>query len=165
MARTPYATVARLRETLERGGNGHPETDNALPTSWPDPKLTRHLVDASDIIDSRIGRVHTVPISGEVPEIVAGLCVDIAAYRAWLSFMGSKDLTDDDPFVLRYRDAMALLKDIASGDAIIPPSPAEPGPGEPVAFQQYDGHLFGMEDFGLGYCPPGAERPWGGSGW
>jgi len=160
---TPYADVNRLRATLERGGGGLPETDKALPTSWADDILLRHLVDATGIIDSRVGAVVAVPFV-DPPDLIVGLCADIAAYRAWLSFRGSKDLGEEDPFVLRYRDAVALLRDIAKGDAVIPPTSGGNPSGGPVAFHRYDGDLFGMGDFGLGYPPDGVERPYS-AGW
>lgn len=163
--REPYADVARLRAALERGGGGLPEEDGALPTSWADDVLLRHLVDASDMIDARLGVVVSVPLVAPVPDLVVGVCVDIAGYRAWLAFRGSRDLEDNDPFALRYRDAVALLRDIVDGKATLPPTKGSGPDGEPAVFDAYEGRMFGMDDFGLGAYPPGAERPYSSGGW
>lgn len=164
---TPYATPARLREALERGGASLPESDNALPTSWPDTNLVRHLEDASQTVDSRLGAVVSVPYTDPVPELVVSLTVDIAAYRAMLAFRGNRNLQELDPFLLRYRDAIKHLEAIAAGKATVPPAPgAEPSaPADTEVINPYQGHMFGMSDFGLGQAPPGAEHPYSSGRW
>ena len=76
---------------------------------------------------------------------------DIAAYLATLTYRRSKDLSQDDPVRLRYTDTMLELQLVAKGVFELPPSTAPGGPldGDVFVYNQYQGQLFGPEDFAL----------------
>jgi phage gp36-like protein len=64
-----------------------------------------------------------------IPDLIFGLTVQIATYYATLTYRKGKDLTQYDPAMLAYTDAVATLKDIASGLIDVSPTP----PNDPVS--------------------------------
>jgi phage gp36-like protein len=64
-----------------------------------------------------------------VPDLIFGLTVQIATYYATMIYRKGKDLSQYDPAMLAYTDAMATLKDIATGLIEVNPQP----PNDPIA--------------------------------
>lgn len=79
--------------------------DDAIDTNV----VTRALDDASDEINSYVGKKYPLPLPG-VPTVLTRPCVDIALYR--LSF--STALTEEKR--KRYDDALRFLKEVAAGN-------------------------------------------------
>jgi phage gp36-like protein len=77
---------------------------------------------------------------------------DIAAYLATLTFNRSMDVPQDEPVRLRYNDAMADLMLVAKGMFELPPETGDtalPSEENVFVYNQYQGQLFGPEDFSL----------------
>lgn len=77
----------------------------------------------------------------------------IAAYYATLTFRKSKDIAEDDPVRLRYQAVMAHLRDVRDGRLDLPgfvPSESSSS-GEVTVVNQYEGKMFDLDDFSLGY--------------
>ena len=75
--------------------------------------ITQAIDDASNQIDSYLAARYALPMAAPVPGLVERLCADIARYR----------LYDDNPLdevVERYKAALATLKDLAAGKALLP---------------------------------------------
>jgi len=143
-----YATPTDVRDVLAR--------DSASPTGTAaelsDAKVTEQIVSAQAQVDGRLSARYTVPFNDPAPQLVRDITRDIAAYGADLVYRQGLDYeTDRDPVMLRYQQALALLAQIASGaiDLPVDPGTAESG-GVMRGVNQYDGRLFGMDDFGLG---------------
>lgn len=77
-------------------------------------KLDVALVKASSLMDSYLGVEYDVPLT-TVPDIVVNYCIDIGIH-----FASSDAGTGTEEKRKRYDDALAWLKAIAKGDAIIP---------------------------------------------
>lgn len=112
----PYAADADIVElygpdaltVADRDGDGIPDFG----------AVARALADAGDEIDSFLAVRYSLPLAA-TPGIVRRLCVDIAVYRLALS---ADVLTDEHR--RRYEDALAHLKRLAKGEAVLP-LPAE----------------------------------------
>ena len=72
-------------------------------------KVQRALQDASDEIDSHIGKRYALPLE-QTPRILVRLAVDIALYR-----LSPQDGHTEEKRK-RYEDAVKVLKNIATGD-------------------------------------------------
>jgi phage gp36-like protein len=141
------------RDTLDADGTAASMYDGAI--------LDFQIVAAQAIVDGYLAGRYMVPfVDGAVPPLVTALTVDLAAYRATLTYRQSVDLGVDDPVRLRYTDCMAMLKAIAAGDMDLPATPAPgggttPGTSGTVSVRNpYLGRLFGTEDFELGTTGP-----------
>ncbi len=73
--------------------------------------VERALDDASAEIDTYVAAKYNLPLS-ETPQVLLRLCVDIAMYRLPSDQAATLELHRD-----RYKDAIALLRDISSGKA------------------------------------------------
>lgn len=161
-----YCTVADVRGVLARDTT---DPDGTAASMYDGAILDFQIVAAQAIIDGYLAGRYQVPfVDGAVPPLVAALTVDLAAYRATLTYRQSVDLGVDDPVRLRYTDCMIMLKAVAAGDMDLPATPAPgggvtPGTSGTVSVRNpYRGHLFGTEDFKLGTAGP--RRGWPG-GW
>lgn len=76
---------------------------------------------------------------------------DIAAYLATLTYKRNKDVPQDEPVRLRYTDAMGDLILVSRGTFELPAMPSNPTAlvGDVFVYNQYEGRLFGPEDFAL----------------
>lgn len=119
----PYATTAQMisrfteREIIaitDRDGTGLVD----------EVQLGKALADASAEIDSHLGRRYALPLvrSGvalvDSPVMLVGLCCDIARYR-----LTGTEVQETEAIRNRYRDAVATLKLLASGEVVIPDGP------------------------------------------
>jgi phage gp36-like protein len=120
-----YCTPADIRENV--GG-----TDSGTGTcaQLTDEQLTEAIGRASSKVSAYAGTTFEPDASVPdvvVPDLIASLTVSIATYYATLTYRKSKDLSQWDPVVLGYQDALQTLKDIASGTIqVTPPDPGEP---------------------------------------
>lgn len=120
--------------------------------------LSRYTIPVSEIVEDlpetpEEGDVETVTVA---PYPVRGWTRNIAAYLATLTFRKNKDLTEDDPVRLRYASTLADLVSVLEGRFDLNeedfPLPDDVGGGTVHVVNQYEGKLFGPEDFGLGYA-------------
>lgn len=123
----PYATPLQVRSLVERGLASRPGTASSLS----DDKVLEAINSAEQTIDSRLGLAFSVPFD-PVPPLVTDIALAIAAYQLDLTFREVKDYNSDlNPVLLRYRDAIALLQDIAKGIAALPGYEAPPDSNPP----------------------------------
>jgi phage gp36-like protein len=158
-----YATAADVRTVLARDtfdfeGNAAGLLDSTIESQ---------VVAAQNEIDARLAGRYQVPFT-TAPAVVASITIDVAAYLCNLIYRESKDLTQEDPMVLRYQRAIRLLDDLSTGKADLPGGDGSPGGGDLGAGvasvrNPYEGRLFGLETFGLGYGRSVSRR--GGYGW
>lgn len=85
-------------------------TDRALMGVIDSAVLGAALDLASDEIDGYIGSRYPLPLS-ESPRLLVRVCCDIARYR----LLGA-DAQETEPARNRYKDAIALLKQVRDGD-------------------------------------------------
>jgi len=162
-----YCTVGDVRGVLARDTL---DADGTAASMYDGAILDFQIMAAQAIVDGYLAARYQVPFQdGAVPPLVAALTVDVAAYRATLTYRQSVDLGVDDPVRLRYADAMDMLKAIAAGDMDLPVTPLpggdSPGTVGTVSVRNpYLGHLFGPDDFDLGYAGPHRGLRWPG-GW
>lgn len=91
--------------------------------------IRENLERAGALIDAKLATSYTTPFD-PVPRLIRDVAVDIAAYYCALIFRENRDFeTDLNPLLLRYRQADALLTELATGAATIPPDGVEPGTG------------------------------------
>lgn len=104
-------------------------TDRADPPAGVVDAVTlgRAIAAADAEIDGYLATRYLVPIA-PVPVRLVGVACDIVRYR-----LHADRVTDDSPVLRRYRDAVAWLKDLAAGRAVLPgaagPATAPPAGG------------------------------------
>lgn len=153
-----YATAADVRTVLARDtfdfeGNAAGLLDSTIESQ---------VVAAQNEIDARLAGRYQVPFT-TAPAVVASITIDVAAYLCNLIYRESKDLTQEDPMVLRYQRAIRLLDDLSTGKADLPGgdgSPGDLGAGVASVRNPYEGRLFGLETFGLGYGRTARRHGW-----
>jgi phage gp36-like protein len=91
-------------------------TDDAGAGAIDDAIIAAAIAKADALIDSYCGQVETVPFT-TVPDIVAQHSVTIAIY-----FLYSRRSAIPEARAQNYKDAIAHLKDIATGKAALPVS-------------------------------------------
>src|SRR5881396_3781198 len=150
-----YATAGTVRAVLARDTTAPIGTAAELS----DADITAAITSAQAQVDGRLAVRYSVPFTDPVPQLVADITRDIAAYLSDLTYRQGKDYESQmDPVVLRYQQALSLLGQIAGGQIDLPVSPgtAETG-GLLTAHNRYDGNLFGLSDFGLGVRNSGGD--------
>lgn len=144
-----YVTADEVRAVLARD-TAHP---SGTAAELDEAAIVNAIRSAQAQVDGRLGARYTVPFPADsVPQLVVDCTRDIAAYLCDLTYRQGLDYESDrDPVVLRYQQAIDLLKQIAGGqiDLPVPPGTGESG-GLLSARNRYDGDLFGLQDFGLG---------------
>lgn len=99
-------------------------TDRVGAGQVDDVQLGAALDQASTEIDGYIGRRYALPLaSGGVPiapspTLLVGVCCDIARYR-----LTGTEVQETEAIRNRYRDAIALLKLLASGEVVLAEAP------------------------------------------
>jgi phage gp36-like protein len=93
-------------------------TDDAETGAIDMINLNAQILRASHDIDSHLRKIMPVPLTGTIPDLIKDACADIAVY-----YLHARKL-DNIPStrVWLYRNAVNLMKSIASGDT---PYPAE----------------------------------------
>ena len=87
-------------------------------------QLEAALVSASGEIDAHLGRRYALPLAiggvpmAEPPQILVGLCCDIARYR-----LTGTEVQETEAIRARYKDAGRLLERLADGQMVFAESP------------------------------------------
>lgn len=125
-----YCSPGDIRDNV--GG-----TDDGLGSCamLSDPQLIEAIGRASSKVSAYAGTTYepdALSPDSAVPDLIAGLTVQIATFYATLTYRKGKDLSAFDPVYLGYQDALQVLRDIASGAIqVTPPDPGDPGgPGQ-----------------------------------
>lgn len=128
-----------------------------------DDQLQRTIVRAQQLVDGITGVVFG---DANVPELVAGLVLALAAYYATLAYRKGLPLSADHPIRLQYDDAQTTLRGIKAGqikfepDAPVtdsPPVSAKPRVRNP--YPQQIAQLFTLDDAGLTVRTGGRHGP------
>jgi len=159
-----YTTPDRIRKVLDP----QERDDEGSAAFLENTVLEEAAARATSEVNSRLSVRYSVPFTEPWPDVITTITTDFAAYDATLSHYQSVDITDEDPVIRRYKSSRYLLLDIAAGKAELYPgeSGEEPGgstAGNIAVVNQYQGTLFSLEDFALGYERRGPGR-WP-SGW
>lgn len=121
-------TVSEFKEALSNAGGAGSRTAANLP----DDRLASALEEANDEVTGALVRF-TLPVPPTpLPGVLRGIIFGIAGYVATLEFYGSQPLETNDPVALRYERAQRLLKQLATGQIVVPgidPDPGAPGAG------------------------------------
>jgi phage gp36-like protein len=95
-----------------------------------DYQLNAAIGRASAKVSAYVGTSYVVDANDPVivvPDLVTDLTVAIATYFATLTYRKGKDLSQYDPVLLSYQDAMTTLQDIVAGKIEVnPTAPADP---------------------------------------
>jgi phage gp36-like protein len=81
-------------------------------------RVNSALQDATDLIDSYIGKRYSLPLT-PAPRYLKRLTCDIAYYTC-LSFRGFREGTADDSVIRDYEEALKWLRAVSDGKAAIP---------------------------------------------
>lgn len=79
------------------------------PTTIDPVVVERALDDATALIDGYLKALYALPLSA-VPPVLVKVCADIARYNLW-----GEAVNKDGPVAMAYRDALAWLRDVATG--------------------------------------------------
>jgi phage gp36-like protein len=90
-------------------------TDDAGAGTMDDAKITAAIADADALIDSYCGQVTAVPFT-TVPAVIKKHSKTIAIY-----FLFARRSAVPENRAQNYKDAVAWLKDVATGKASLPP--------------------------------------------
>lgn len=91
-------------------------------------RVEQAIADASARIDAYCQARYTVPFA-PVPDVIRRLCVDIAIYNLF-SRRGFEENSADEAIIRRYKDAVRMLEQIATGAIRI--GAAAPAPSHTV---------------------------------
>jgi phage gp36-like protein len=89
----------------------------------PDAIIDDAIAEASSLVDGYVGGPYAS--NDFVPGLIQYWTRDVAAYLATLTWRKSKDLTPEDPVVLRYNTVTTMLTDVMNGSLVI----SSPGNG------------------------------------
>ncbi|WP_027947214.1 phage protein Gp36 family protein [Amycolatopsis taiwanensis] len=153
-----YVTVAAVRAILARD----PTNPVGTAAELSDADIASAITSAEAEVDAALAVRYTTPFADPVPQLVADLTRDIAAYLADLLYRQGKDYeTQQDPVLLRYQRAKDMLDKLAAGKRDLPSGPpVSEGAATMRAHNRYIGNLFGLDDFGLGVTSGRVRRPY-----
>ena len=118
-----YTTPAEVRLVLTRDPNQ--TAGNAASLS--DETIQGEIDSAQQRVDGRLALVYQVPFADPVPTLIRDITRDIAAYLSDLTFREVRDYGSElNPVYMRYKDAVALLEQIATGKTTVPGDPVPP---------------------------------------
>jgi phage gp36-like protein len=120
---TDYTTPAEVRLVLTRDLDQ--TAGNAASLS--DATILSEIASAQQRVDGRLALVYQVPFADPVPLLIRDITRDVAAYLSDLTFREVRDYGSElNPVYLRYKDALALLEQIATGKTTVPGDPVPP---------------------------------------
>lgn len=147
-----FSSVNDVRNALTPGGDTNYD-DVSTAAGLPTDQLVDAIEEADSTIRTYIGGSYQIPQSPDDASVavqpVRFWSRNIAAWLANLTYMGSKDVSPDDPVRLRYNETMAILISIRDGKSRPPLEPvpvSSSGGGGSAVFNLYEGNLFGPED-------------------
>jgi len=125
--------------------------------------LQAKIAQASSRVSSYTGETYD---PAAVPDLVKDLTVQMATYYATLVYRKGRDLSQFDPVMLGYQDAMATLNAIAAGKIQVTPSQPDEPPGTPpqparARVVNTIPRVFGGQDSATELGPAGRLRPAG----
>jgi phage gp36-like protein len=95
-----------------------------------DAQLNAAIAQASSKVSAYVGTSYVVDAADPVivvPDLVKTCTIQIATFYATLTYRKGKDLSQYDPVVLGYNDAISTLKDVVAGNIeVAPTAPADP---------------------------------------
>lgn len=142
-----YTDVTQVREAASPTGT----VDNVANTagSLDDAQLQALIEEAQGVVDGYVGARYELPLTKPFPTQLKSIATSVALYLATLTYRRSKDLSDQDPVVRRYRQAMDMLVGISTGKVVlqvtVDPTSGSPASGDAVVVNPYQGNLFGLE--------------------
>ena len=115
-----YATVAQLRQVL-----GGTDSGTGTAAQLTDAQLTLALQAGTNRVSAYVGSTFDSSTPQAVPvPILQDLTLDLAAFWATATYLKQKDITQQHPVYIKYKDAMQLLNDIRDGkvrfDPVVP---------------------------------------------
>lgn len=164
-----YCDLDDIRDVLTRDAAASGEDANNGST-LDEENLAAARLDAQDEIDAKLALRYTVPFA-PVPDLIKRITIAIAAYLADLNYRENRDMqTELNPVLQRYNRAQAILGQLSTGEAIVPPNGSDPGnppdtgSGIRVASSYSRPPLVSVCDFDIG--PPLRRPPyWTPEGW
>lgn len=136
-----------------------PDQTAGNAASLSDETLLSEINSAQQRVDGRLAQVYRVPFDDPVPTLIRDITRDIAAYLSDLTFREVRDYGSElNPVYLRYKDALALLEQIATGKTSVPgdPVPPESEAGSMTVLDVYSGGQTPLGDiFDEPRCRPG----------
>lgn len=155
-----YVTPDEIRSIVARDAEQYDSTAASLANE----QLEEAIDSATNEVEARLAGQYIVPFSPppNTPPLIVEIVRDIAAWLADLTFRQDVDYTTgNEPMLLRYQRALDLLQRLETGALTLPGAdtpdiPSSSGVGRPV--NPYEGDMFTMCDFGVGY------DEWGRSG-
>ena len=96
-----------------------------------DDQLNAAITQASAKVSAYAGTSYVIDAADPVvvvPDLVRTCAIQLATFYATLTYRKGKDLSQFDPVLLSYNDAISTLKDIAAGRIDVDPG----SPGDPV---------------------------------
>jgi len=157
-----YVTADEVRQIVARDDTQHDVTAASLS----DDQINEAIDSASNEVNSRLAAQYIVPFAEppDTPPLVAEIVRDIAAFLSDLTFRQDTDYTTgNEPMLLRYQRSIDLLTRLEAGTMTLIGVPTQPEvPQSPSVSSSvrnpYEGKLFGLEDFNLGYEDPRCGR-------
>jgi phage gp36-like protein len=141
-----YTTPDEVRLVLTR----NPTQTAGNAASLSDTTIESEINSAQQRVDGRLALVYLVPFADPVPTLIRDITRDIAAYLSDLTFREVRDYGSElNPVYLRYKDALALLEQIATGKTTVPgdPVPPESEAGSQTVVATFDGGQQPLGDF------------------
>lgn len=121
---TLYASVADLRNVMSGTDSG-----TGTAAQLTDDQLTLALYAASNRVSVFAGNVYDGSTAeANPPPILHDLTLDLAAFWAFKTYLKHKEIGQNHPVFLAYKDASQLLQDVRSGKILLDPA-AAPGIG------------------------------------
>jgi phage gp36-like protein len=168
-----YCAVADVQAILNPlGGVPAPASAAALPPTI----LLTEIGRAEDFVNGWLADRYSVPFDGNggpVPDLVARVTADVAAFYATTDAAGNQDIGPNHPSAIRYSAAVATCRALARGNMTLalPATDSEnanvtTGPINGVVFNQASAPCFSPSDYSLGAVPcGGGPGTWDTGGW
>lgn len=156
-----YVTAEDVRLVIARDETEYPNTAASLDND----KLNEAIDSAANEVNSRLSGQYEVPfdVPPDTPPLIIEIVRDIAAFLADLTYRQDVDYTTgNEPMLLRYQRAIDLLTRLENGTMVLVGVPTKPDVPQARSRSSvrnpYEGKLFGLEDFNLGYEDPRCAR-------
>ena len=115
-----YASVADLVLVLSGTDSG-----TGTPAQLNPAQLTLALQSASSRISIYFGSIQDGSNAEAIPPpVFHDLCLDLAAFWAWKTYLKGKAIPPDHPAFLAYKDATQMLNDVRDGKLRLDPGAA-----------------------------------------
>jgi phage gp36-like protein len=149
-----YVTPNEIRSIVARDEGQYDSTAASLSEA----QLEEAIDSATNEVEARLSGQYIVPFSQppDTPPLVAEIVRDIAAWLADLTYRQDTDYeTGNEPMLLRYQRALDLLSRLELGTLTLPgadtPEVPSAGSGTGRPINPYEGDMFTLRDFDLGY--------------